>query len=301
MSPGHHEKAIPAVTYRQGVALVLAAAFCISTMGLGIRLMEVATVWQILFYRSIALAILLFIAIAQESGGQPIRAMMAAGPSGVIGGLALVIAFSGGIAAIQLTTVANAMLLFATAPFMAAILGLIVLRETVRRATWFAMALSMAGVAVMVAGSIALGDWLGNLAALTQALGFAVFAITLRWRRSNDTLPAVLLGALFAVAVSGAMCLVTEQSFVLPLLDLGLSLGLGVFQIGIGLILFSRGAKTVPAGELALLSMAEVILAPIWVWLFLGETVSRGTLIGGAMLLLALTGNALSGMRSRER
>lgn len=284
-------------TYRQGVCLVLAATLFISTMGLVIRLMESATVWQILFYRSVALVAVLYIATARENAGQPVAAMVRAGWSGVIGGFALVVAFAGGIAAIQLTTVANAMLLFATAPLMAALIGLVVLREAVRRATWIAMAVSLVGVAVMVAGSITIGSWLGSIAALLQALGFAVFAITLRWRKTGDTLPAVLLGAILAAIVSAVMCLVTEQSFSLPPRDLALSLGLGVFQIGAGLLLFSRGSKSVPAGELALLAMAEVILAPLWVWIFLGETAGPSTLIGGLVLLLALIGNAVSGIK----
>ena len=289
------------MTYRHGVMFVLAATFFISTMGLAIRFMEQATVWQILFYRSVALAILLFVATSRESGGQPVRAMGASGWSGFIGAVALVVAFGGGIAAIQLTSVANAMLLFATAPFMAAVIGLVVLREAVRRVTWIAMSVSLVGVAIMVAGSVAMGHWLGILAALLQALGFAVFAITLRWRKTDDTLPAVLLGALFAIVVSGTMCLVTGQSFLLPPLDLGLSLALGFFQIGIGLILFSHGSKAVPAGELALLAMAEVIMAPIWVWVFLGETASPSTVAGGVILLLALAGNALSGIKEQGR
>lgn len=293
-------QAAPSVTYRQGVLLVLAATVFISTMGLGIRLMEAASFWQILFYRSIALSALLLIATARESGGRPIAAVAAAGWSGVIGGLALVVAFAGGIAAIQLTSVANAMLLFATAPFMAALIGFAILRESVRRATLIAMALSLVGVAIMVAGGIAEGHWLGNLAALLQALGFAVFATTLRWRKSGDTLSAVLMGAMFSIIVAGAMCFVTGQSFAVSPRDLGLSLALGFFQIGIGLLLFTRGSKAVPAGELALLAMAEVILAPIWVWVLLGETASLSTVAGGAILLLALAGNALSGMRGQN-
>jgi drug/metabolite transporter (DMT)-like permease len=292
---------ISAPTYRQGVVLVLAAAFFISTMGLGVRLMEVATLWQILFYRSISLAVLLYVAIARAGGRTPMRAIRDEGASGVIGAIALVVAFSGGIAAIQLTSVANAMLLFATAPFMAALIGFAVLREAVRRATMIAMAVSLIGVAIMVSGSIAQGSWLGNAAALLQALGFAVFATTLRWRKSEDTLSAVQLGAFLSILVAGTMCIVTGQSFVLSTRDLGLSLALGVFQIGVGLLLFSRGSQAVPAGELALLAMAEVILAPLWVWVLLGETASLSTVTGGAILLLALAGNAISGMQEQGR
>ena len=134
--------ASPALSYSRGVLLVLLAGVCWSSMGLAIRSMEAANVWQILFYRSCALAPFLFAIIAIRSGGRPLAVIRKAGVASVIGGLALVVAFTGGIYAIQTTTVANAMFLFATAPFMAALLGRLVLGERVRSATLIAAASS---------------------------------------------------------------------------------------------------------------------------------------------------------------
>lgn len=285
--------------YRRGVFLVLSAGVCWSLMGPGIRLIEVASVWQILFYRSLTLAPFLFLVIALRSNGNPFRAIRAAGRSGVVGGCALVMAFSGGIFAVQSTTVANAMFLFAAAPFMAAILGVLVLREPVRRATWIAMAGAVVGIAVMVAGGLALGRWAGNAAALVSALGFALFTIALRWKRTEDMMPAVFLAGIFALVVSGTVCATTGLSLALPARDVAVALGLGVFQVGLGLVLYTAGSKVVPAGELALLSMSEVVLGPLWVWLFMGETVTLSTLVGGAILLGSLAGNAISGLRRR--
>jgi DME family drug/metabolite transporter len=285
--------------YRWGLALVLAAGICWSTIGIGLRMIAEASVWQILFYRSLALAALLIVVMTIRSKGRALKSVRAAGASGLIGGGALVFAFAGGITAIQTTTVANAMLLFATAPFMTALLGLLILREQVRKATWVAMALSMFGVGIMVAGGIALGHWIGNVAGLLSALGFAVFTITLRWRRTDDTLPGVFLGGVLSVIVAGVVCTATGQSLILLPADLGLSFGMGVFQVGAGLVLYSLGSKGLPAGELALLSTLEVLLGPIWVWVILGETASPSTIWGGAILLAALTWNSLSGMRRR--
>ena len=287
------------LAYRWGLVLVLFAGVCWSTIGLGVRLIEEASVWQILFYRSLALASLLSVVMTLRSKGRAIQSVRAAGASGLVGGMALVFAFAGGITAIQTTSVANAMLLFATAPFMTAVLGLLILREPVRKATWIAMAISLVGVAIMVAGGVALGHWFGNVAALLSALGFAVFTITLRWRRSDDTLPAVFLGGVLAVLASGLVCMATGQTLVLLLSDVGIALAMGIFQVGAGLVLYSLGSKAVPAGELALLSMTEVLLGPIWVWIFLGETASFTTLVGGGILLAALAGNAISGLRRR--
>ena len=285
--------------YRRGVFLVLSAGVCWSLMGIGIRLIETASVWQILFYRSLALAPFLLLVITLRSDGGPFRAIRAAGLSGVIGGGALVVAFTGGILAIQTTTVANAMFLFAAAPFMAAVLGMAILGESVRRATWIAMAVAIAGVAVMVTGGLALGRWIGNLAALGSALGFAAFTIALRWKKTEDMMPAVFLAGVFAIVVAGLVCAATDTGFALPPRAVAIALGLGVFQVGAGLVLYTAGSKALPAAELALLSMGEVVLGPLWVWLFLAEAVSPYTLAGGAILLLALAGNAISGLRRK--
>ena len=285
--------------YRRGVVLVLSAGVCWSLMGVGIRLIEAASVWQILFYRSLALAPFLLLVITLRGNGGPFRAIRAAGISGVVGGGALAVAFFGAIFAIQTTTVANAVFLFAAAPFMTAVLGIAILREPVRRATWIAMTVAIIGIAVMVMGGLALGHWAGNAAALLSALGFAVFTIALRWKKTEDMMPAVFLAGVFATTVAGAVCAATDQSFLLPGRDVAIALGLGVFQVGLGLVLYTAGSKVMPAGELALLSAGEVVLGPLWVWLFLSETVSLYTLAGGAILLMALAGNAISGMRRK--
>ena len=285
--------------YRRGVLLVLLAGTCWSLMGIGIRLIEEANVWQILFYRSLALIPFLAIVIALRSRGRLVRTVKSAGLSGVIGGAGLVMAFSGGIYAIQTTSVANAMFLFAAAPFIASLLGLLLLGEAVRRATWLAMLLALVGIAIMVYGSFSLGRWTGNLFALLSATGFAIFTVALRWKKTEDMMPAVLLGGIFALCVAGLACLLEGLPFALPAWDIGVALAMGIVQVGLGLVLYTVGSKSVPAGELALLSMTEVVLAPVWVWLLLGETAAATTLIGGGVLLVALAGNAISGLRRK--
>ena len=208
-------------------------------------------------------------------------------------------AFAGGIYAIQTTTVANAMFLFASAPFFAAILGWIILRESVRRATWIATAIGTVGIAIMVIDGISVGHVIGNISALLSALGFAIFTIALRWGKLGDMLPAVFLAGIFAIIVSGILCVLNNYEFLLSTNDALIALSMGVFQVGAGLAIYTIGSKVVPAAELALLSMTEVLLGPFWVWLFLGETASVYTLIGGVILLLAITGNALTGIRRK--
>ena len=288
-----------ALSYRHGVILVLLAGAFWSTMGLGIRYIEAANVWQILFYRSCALAPFLFLVVSIRSGGRPLPVIHKVGLAGVVGGLGLVIAFAGGIFALQTTTVANAMFLFAVAPFIVALLSWLILREAVRKATWIAMAIAVTGISIMVWEGISLGQFRGNAAALLSALGFAVFTIALRWRKLDDMMPTVFLAGIFAIITSGLVCYSASYTLVISLNDILISLSLGVFQVGTGLAVYTIGSKVVPAAELALLSMSEVVLGPFWVWIVLGETVAPYTLMGGAVLLSALAGNALSGIRRK--
>lgn len=280
-----------------GVLFVFAAGVLWSTVGLGIRLIEDAVVWQILLYRSVSLTLFLYIVVQWRTGENPFVQVRRLGMPAVIAGLSLVAAYSGGIYAIQATSVANAMLLFATAPFMAAILGWVILREPVRIATWIAIAVAIAGIAIMVSdksGGVALK---GSLAALGSALGFAIFTVALRWGKSGEMLPSVFLSGLFAILIMLAICQSQGLPVILSVRDGGIAMGMGVFQVGAGLVLYTLGSKGLPAAELTLLSLAEVVLAPLWVWLILGETATINTLLGGAILLAAISGNALSGKR----
>lgn len=287
------------LTYFNGVLLVLLAGVFWSTMGLGIRNIGSANVWQILLYRSFSLSIFLFILIAFRSGFRPIKSIKKAGVAGIIGGWGLVVAFSGGVYAIQTTTVANAMFLFASAPFFAAIFGWFILRESVRKSTWIAILIGALGIAVMVIDGFSAGHMVGNLSALLAALGFAIFTIALRWGKLEDMLPAVFLSGIFAAATSAIICYFGEYDFVLSFNDASIALAMGVFQVGAGLAIYTIGSKVVPAAELTLLSLTEVLLGPLWVWIFVGETASSYTLIGGVILLMAIAGNALTGLKRK--
>jgi drug/metabolite transporter (DMT)-like permease len=289
----------PRISYFVGVVLVLMSGVFWSSMGLGIRMIEQANVWQILFYRSIALACFLFCIITLRSGFRPLAAIRSAGIAGAIGGVGLVFAFSGGIYAIQTTTVANAMFLFAAAPFLAAVAGWVILREQVRHATWVAMLFAIIGIAIMVINGFAAGRLVGNLSALLSATGFAVFTVALRWGKLEDMLPAVFLAGVFAIITGALVCEFNGYGFALPRNDIVISMSMGVFQVGMGLVIYTIGSRVVPAAELTLLSMTEVLLGPLWVWIFIGETVSFFTLVGGAVLMLAIAGNALSGLRRK--
>lgn len=287
------------MTYRGGVTLTLAAAVLWSLLGLAIRQIEVAGTWQILFFRSLGMVPVLFGSIALRSGGRPLAAISSAGLPGLIGGLALVFAFAGSIFAMQTTTVANAVFLFAAAPLVSAVLAWALLGEPVRRATWAAIALAVVGMFVMVRDGLAAGALWGNVAALVCATGFAVFTVTLRWGRLADMLPAVLIGSCLALCAAAAMALFQGHGLSVPARDAAIAMGMGAGLVGFGMALYVSGSRVISAAELGLLSMVEILLAPVWVWLVLGETASPALLAGAAIVSVAIIFNAASGMRHR--
>jgi drug/metabolite transporter, DME family len=134
---------------------------------------------------------------------------------------------------------------------------------------------------------------------LGSALGFAIFTVALRWGKAGEMLPSVFLSGVFAIIITLGICQFLKLPLVLTVHDGSIAMGMGVFQVGAGLILYTLGSRSLPAAELALLSLAEVLLGPLWVWLFLGETATVNTLLGGAVLLIAIAGNALSGKRRK--
>lgn len=280
--------------YLRGVAMVMLAGAFWSLGGLLVRSMESAGAWQILFVRSVTVALTVLAVLMWRYGGSWPLEIRRAGWPALVAGLALGGAFCGFIFAVLHTTIANAVLLLSVSPLVAAGLAWLLLREPVRRATWFAMAGAMAGVGLMVGGGIAAGAWFGNLMALLTMAGFAVFAVALRWAHGVDMLPAVLWAGLLSAAVAALMA----ADFAITPRDIVLSAAMGAAITG-GMLLFTAGARSVPSAELALLSLSEVVLGPLWVWLAYAEVPRLETLLGGGIVVLALIGRALSGMRRR--
>ncbi|MCU4651906.1 DMT family transporter [Roseibacterium sp. SDUM158016] len=285
--------------YGTGVALVSVAAILWSLQGLVFRQIEEASPWAILFWRSVGMMPVLLAFLAWRGRGRVLPGIKRAGLAGVLGGLGLVAAFGGAVYAIQVTTIANAVFMFAATPFLTALAGWAILGERVGAKTWLSIAIAVAGIYVMMRGGLANGVLAGNIAALISAAGFAAFTVSLRWRAIADTLPTVLLGGLFAIAGAGAMTAVSGGSLAVPVPDALWAMGMGAVLLSGGMVLFTLGSRVVPAADLALLTMIEVMLAPMWVWLALGETASRATLMGGIFILGALAINGLWGGRRR--
>lgn len=283
--------------YGTGMQMVLAAGVLWSFQALMIRQIEVAGPWSVLAWRSAAMLPVLLAYQAWASRGSPLPALRKAGLAGVLGGIGLVAAMGGAILAFQTTTVANAAFLLAASPFLAAVLGRLILGEAVAPRTWGAIALALVGIYLMVREGLAAGALLGNVAALVSALGFASFSVALRWRKTADSLPFSILGAGFAVVAGALATLQLGEPLVPQAGDLIWCVLMGVGTLSGGMVLYTLGSRVVPSAELTLLSNTEVLLAPVWVWLILGETASANTLIGGAVVLAAILFNACAGAR----
>lgn len=279
--------------YRSDLLLVFCAGLFWSTQGLAIRLIEASDAWQVLFYRSISLSVFLSVVIFFQYGRGFFGAIRKTGLPGVLGAICLVFAYAFGILAMQKTTIADAVLLFATAPFFAAILGWLFLGERVRKTTWIAIGLAMVGIVVMQGGAIADGNALGNLFAVGSALCFALFTLVLRWRKQGDMTPTVLLSGLFATVICLGITTLQGTGISVPQQDILIASLMGVFQTGAGLVLYTIGARTVPAVQLALLPLIEVILSPLWVALIVGELPTAIVLGGGLFVGAAIICDAL--------
>ena len=270
---------------------ILLAGLCWSLSGIGVRLIEDANVWQIVFYRSISMSLFLGGVVYYTTGQNPIKIALEKGAISWVCGFALVLSYVAGVYALQTTSVANTLLLFSTAPFQTAILARVFLGEIVRWRTWLAIGFSLVGVLIMVGGQDNQSHISGDLAALSAALGFAVFTISVRKGRTGNMMPAVFWSAILCLPIMVLICLYTNTSLIVGPRDASIALLLGIIQMGLGLLLFTLGSKTLPAAKMTLLALSEVFFAPLWVWLFLNERIPLQTLIGGSVILLAIIWN----------
>ena len=283
-----------------GMALVLAAGALWSSQGLMIRQIADSGPWAVLFWRSLAMLPVVLAFLAWRAKGSPWPIIRQAGSAGFLGGLGLVLAMAGAIIAFQNTTVANAAFLFAASPLIAALLGRIVLHEPVAAHTMLAIALALLGIFLMVRDGLEAGAWLGNAAGLASSLGFAVFSVALRWRLIDDSMPVSLLGGTFALLLALAMAALIGQPLLVPAGDIAWASFMGAVTLAGGMILYSAGSRVVPAAELTLLSNVEVLLAPTWAWLLIGEVARPTTFFGGAIVLAAILFNGLVSHRRRS-
>lgn len=266
-----------------------ASALIFSTGGLFIRELDHPRAWQTVFWRSFAACISLALLIIWRERSNPLRAVARIGRPGWAVGAAFCASSIGMVVALTKTSVAIVLVIFALTPLAAAVMAWILIGERVRNYTWIAIGVTVAGVAFMVSGPGAGGSTSGALIALVIPLAFGYGTVMIRRHSEIAMAPAMLLAA----AISAVISVPYAHPFDITRHDLLLLLAFGFAQLGIGLALFSIGAARAPATEVALLSMLEPVMGPIWVWVFVSEYPGVPALIGGLTVFVALAAHTV--------
>jgi drug/metabolite transporter (DMT)-like permease len=274
----------------RGALLVAAAAACWSSGALIARLVTTSP-WTTNFWRSLFASVFLGVVLSLirrrgiftqwRDGGRPV----------VLVAACMAISSTCFIFSLSLTTVANTLILMSTGPYVAGLLGWIVLGERVAPRTWLTMGAAMAGTLLMVSSSYASsrGALLGDLLAIIMASSFATATVLVRRHPEIPMAPAAVL----ATTLTGLVALPLAEPLTTSPRDLLLLAFFGVGQFGAGFLLFMAGARLIPAAETSLIGMLETVLGPLWVWLILAERPGAASLAGGALILGALAANAL--------
>jgi len=246
--------------------------------------------WQYLFTRGLVIFILLNIYLFLEEGLDFYKNYYKIGLSGLFGGIGLGIAMTTFIWSITNTSAAITLLCLAAMPFMTALLGFLFLKENISRSVWVAIIISAIGITIMAMGNTNTNSFFGFVFGMISSLGFAIFSVSLRWRKETPKFTTVAIAGLFCFILSGIVMAINEYSFLSSGKNQSLFATHGTI-VCFGLILYSIGSKHIPAAELTLLSLTEVIGGIFWVWLpWLGinEIPSTNTIIGGFFIFISL-------------
>jgi drug/metabolite transporter (DMT)-like permease len=267
---------------RRGQILVVLAAVTWSTAGVLQRQLTLDTPTQVVGRAICAgLALLAYVAIVER--GRLVDAFRSIGLAGIAVALCVATASGGFIAALNHTTVARVLFILAVAPVLAAVLARVMLGELITRRTAAAMALALAGVSVMV-GAPGEGSLVGDGLSLLVALAFALMLVITRWRRDVSMAPATCLAQLILVVAFLPFATLGEIRGD----DVGWLATLGIGQTGLGFALLTVGARLIPAAQVGLITLLEIVLGPLWVWVAMDEQPTTLTLIGGAIVIVAI-------------
>lgn len=281
---------VSASDYRRGALLVTGAIVVWSIAGVLARWVTVDP-WTTLFWRSLFAAGALFAYLAARDGRAMFAGFARLGGVGIAMGLCFAASMICFINALALTTVAAVLVFQAAAPLFAAVLAWLLLRERVARRTAIAIALTLCGVGLIVVQSADIGRLWGNIISAAMGLTYALTVVLARIRHDVPTTEATLLGVLVVAAVSAPMA-----SFTVAPHDMAVLAVFGVIQMGLALIMFTTGVRLIPSADAGLISVLEAVLAPIWVWIAFAENPGAMTLLGGAVVIAAVSW-AASGKR----
>ncbi|MGY9009388.1 MAG: DMT family transporter [Rhodobacterales bacterium] len=276
------------MTRKSATLTILLGGLFMSFVGLIMRLIVDATGFQILFYRSLTISLVVIIFSCIMTKSNPLVFFKKLDKFDLTMGVFLSLAFATYVFSMLYTSVASTLFILSVTPFLAAIIAWLWLREKPRKIVWFTMIAATIGVALMVNDGITQGKTYGNFLALLSALFFALALVIARYSAKENVLGGTFLGGAFACLIGFLAAIYFKQGLIISQYDLSLSLFMGAFTIGLGITLVTTGTPFVPAAEVSLLVLVESVLGPVWVWLILSEAMSKLEIIGGLIIFVSL-------------
>tara|TARA_B100002051_G_scaffold275559_1_gene320029 strand:- start:1700 stop:2605 length:906 start_codon:yes stop_codon:yes gene_type:complete len=246
--------------------------------------------WQYLFFRGLVIFLLLNVYLYFEEGKSFYKNYFNIGISGLLGGTGLAIAMMSFIWSITNTSAAVTLLCLAAMPFITALLGFLFLKEKVSLSVWLSIIFASIGIIIIALDNENKGSIFGLIFGLISALGFAIFSVSLRWRKETPKFSTVAIAGLICAAFSCLIIINQDLDFLSSAKNQTL-FGVHGTLVCLGLILYSIGSRTIPATELTLLSLVEIIGGIFWVWLpwfGINEVPSNNTIIGGFMIFISI-------------
>jgi drug/metabolite transporter (DMT)-like permease len=274
-------------TRRHGIEMMVLSATLVSTSGLIFRSFDDIGVFEVVFFRSVALVLMMCGVISWAYGWQSLTVIRKIGFWGVLGAAFFAGAQTSYVLAFSYTSVANITFTIATAPFLTAILARFLLGEKISKQTIFAMLVAAVGIGILFYSNVNFDSFVGTLLAFLTACCFSCFAVILRKRKDIEMLPVLLVTGLLTIPVG---IFLGSWEGAISLRDISLCLIWGAILQGFGQSLLITASKVLKAAEVPLIMLLEFTLGPFWVWLFLNEIVTFGTLIGGSFILASILG-----------
>ena len=281
--------------------LALGAGAVWSLGGITAKVADGADPFQYLVWRSVAVIVVVEALSFLQRKPAPTLTAYRSGRTMIIANVMLFIASFGFVYAVKTTSPANAAFLGSTVPIFGALLAWVILRERLNWVTIVAIVVAFIGLLVTVVGDLGSGTMVGNLAALSSAVGFAGYTVCVRSDRTRDWSPVLPGYAVMMIVVCGAVTLAKGNSLVPPTGDLLLALLHGGVIIVLGTYMFNHASKQVPAAVMTLFAQTEMVLVPVWSITLLGERPKTMVLLGGCIIFVAILGKAIYDARTANQ
>ncbi len=267
-----------------GPILIFLGACCLSFGGLIVKSFEGATLWQILFWRSVFFSITVLTFLLFNYKLKFFRSILRSGIPGLLGGIILSFGYAGYVFAMYNTTVANTNFIIQTQTIFLVIFGYLFLKEKISKLTLSSIVLAFTGIILMVGSSLSPGQMQGNIVAFIMPISFAVLILTVRKYPDIDMVPLQLVAGIGAMIIGYLL----SPKILISYHDIFLGFIAGFFQIGFGFILITIGARSTKSALVGIIMLTEAVLGPLWAWVFLNENPPLVVLVGGLIVISAV-------------